>query len=156
MTEFKEYKIGDLFDVVGTKSLDEGNLEFVDDGINFVGRVESNNGIKGKIRRQNFAPNEANTITASVIGTKCAKYQEEPYYCSQNINKLVPKFKINKNIALYMITYIQKFLSQYNGQWGGYKLEDLKNFKLMLPVHKILSVDYTLIQDIVGGGSRYE
>lgn len=134
---WKKFKIEDLFEVVGTKSLDEGKLTFLDEGINFVGRVNENNGIKGKIKKQNFIPNERFTITATVIGNyKYVKYQEEDYYCSQNINKLVPKFNINKNIALYIITFVKKFVEQYNGQQGGYKLDQLSSFEISLPVKK--------------------
>jgi hypothetical protein len=134
---WKKFKIADLFEVVGTKSLDEGKLTFLDEGINFIGRVNENNGIKGKIKKQSFTPNKKFTITATVIGNyKYVKYQEEDYYCSQNINKLIPKFNINKNIALYIITSIKKFVERYNGQQGGYKLDELSNFKIYLPVQK--------------------
>ena len=64
----KLFKISELFDVYGTKSLDEGYLDFETEGINFVGRVNENNGVKGKIKYQKFPPNESNTITATVIG----------------------------------------------------------------------------------------
>ena len=88
--EFREFALKDLFEITGTKSLDEGKLDFVENGINFVGRVK--HGIKGKIEPQPFEPNEPNTITASVIGYKYATFQTQPYYCSQNINKLTPSF----------------------------------------------------------------
>lgn len=82
-------------------------MTFVDEGINFVGRVSENNGIKGKIAKQIFEPNEAYTITATVIGNyKYVKYQREPYYTSQNINKLIPKFDMTTGAIYYLITHI--------------------------------------------------
>ena len=97
------FKLSDLFEISGTKSLDEGYIDFIEQGINFVGRVNENNGIKGKIELQKFPPNEPYTITATVIGNyKYAKYQLEPYYCSQNINKLKPKFKINNKLVILL------------------------------------------------------
>ena len=100
-----EYKLKDLFDIVGTKSLDKNANSFIKDGINFVGRTFENNGIQGKIEEQTFEPNKPFTITATVIGNyKYVKYQTEPYYCSQNINKLTPKTIISnwdKNVAYY-------------------------------------------------------
>lgn len=122
-------------------------MNFVSDGINFVGRVSENNGIKGKIAKQNFEPNEENTITATVIGNyKYVKFQEEPYYCSQNINKLVPNFKINKRIAHYIITHIQKFVSKYNNQQGGYKLPELQNHKISLPTNPDGSINFDYME----------
>ncbi|MDE7055629.1 MAG: restriction endonuclease subunit S, partial [Lactobacillus sp.] len=124
MTEFRKFTVEDIFDVVGTRSLDAGKLNFINSGVNFVGRTNKNNGIQGKIKLQSFLPNEANTITATVIGNyKYVKFQEEAYYCSQNINKLSLKRKfnvaLNSRIALYFITLIKKFVEIYNGQQSG-------------------------------------
>lgn len=137
--EWKDFRLDELFDIVGTKSIDAGSLEFKKNGINFVGRTNENNGIQGKIDQQLFFPNDANTITVTVIGNyKYVKYQEEKYYCSQNINKLSLLGKYNyflsKDLALYFISLIRKFVEQYNGQQGGYKLNDLKSFIVNIPV----------------------
>lgn len=75
------------------------------------------------------------------------KYQTEPYYCSQNINKLTPKPIIsvwNRYVANYFVANIQKFVEQYNHQQGGYKLEDIKSHKIYLPI-KDGEIDFELI-----------
>ncbi len=132
------FKISDLFLVEGTKSLNSNSIDFQEKGFNFIGRTFDNNGIQGKIEKQKFEPNKAFTITATVIGNyKYVKYQLEPYYCSQNINKLTPKdiiTKWNENIAQYFISNIQKYVSIYDGEHGGYKLEELKDHKIKLPL----------------------
>ena len=141
--EFREFALKDLFEITGTKSLDEGKLDFVENGINFVGRVK--HGIKGKIEPQPFEPNEPNTITASVIGNyKYSTFQTQPYYCSQNINKLTPRFEINRHLAMYFMTHVQKFISRFDFQQAGYKLEELQNHKILLPAKKdgSLALDY--------------
>lgn len=145
----EKFLLSDIFDISGTQSLDAGNISFEKDGINFVGRTDENNGIQGKISLQSFEPNEAFTITATVIGNyKYVKLQEQPYYCSQNINKLAIKdnYKQHFNcfVARYLIAHIQKFVRQYNGQQGGYKLNDLKNHTVFLPVDSkgVLDWDY--------------
>jgi len=127
------FKVGDLFEVEGTKSLDAGTLEFKDIGVKFVGRTDENNGIQGKIDKQSFEPNNANTLTATVIGNyKYVKYQEEPYYCSQNVNKLTPVFPINQLFGLYFRSIIQNFVSLYDGQQSGYKLDKLRDYTFIL------------------------
>ena len=127
-----------MFEIVGTKSLDSNAIEFTDEGINFIGRTFENNGIQGKIQKRDFEPNEPFTITATVIGNyKYVKYQKEPYYCSQNINKLTPKETIkqwSENIAYFFIANIQRFVSLYDGQQGGYKLDDINNHIIQLPL----------------------
>jgi hypothetical protein len=79
------------------------------------------------------------------------KYQTEPYYCSQNINKLTPKTIFenwNKKIAYYLIVSLQKFVSLYNNQQGGYKLEDIKNHKIQLP-SKNGKIDFDFIYSFI-------
>lgn len=147
-----EYKLGDLFDIVGTKSLDSNAIDFTNSGINFVGRTFENNGIQGKIQKRNFEPNEPFTITATVIGNyKYVKYQIEPYYCSQNINKLTHKpiiDKWNEKIAYYLIASVQKFVSLYDGQQGGYKLDDIKAHKIQLPT-KNGEIDFAFMESFI-------
>ena len=151
--EWREFRIGDLFEVSGTKSLDSNAVDFVKSGINFIGRTFENNGIQGQIKRQKFAPNEPFTITATVIGNyKYVKYQKKEYYCSQNINKLKPKklSKWNSYIAYYFVTHIQKFVSLYDGQQNGYKLAEIKNHKISLPT-KNDKIDFEFMENFILG-----
>lgn len=150
--EWGEYRLGDLFEIIGTKSLDSNAITFVESGVNFIGRTFLNNGIQGKIDRRDFEPNEPYTITATVIGNyKYVKYQKEEYYCSQNINKLKPKSiikKWNEQIAYYFVTLIQKFVSLYDGQQEGYKLKDIKNYKAKVPI-KNGSIDFDFMENFI-------
>lgn len=150
--EWGEFKLDDLFTIVGTKSLDSNAVEFVENGVNFVGRTFENNGIQGRIDVQKFKPNEPFTITATVIGNyKYVKFQTQSYYCSQNINKLSPNLKIkkwNKYIAYFFIAHIQRFVSIYDGQQGGYKLDDIKNHKIKIPT-KNNQPDYDFMQRFI-------
>jgi len=145
--------LGDLFEVVGTKSLDRNAINFIDKGINFIGRTFNNNGIQGKIKKQKFEPNEPFTITATVIGQyKYVKYQKEPYYCSQNINKLTRKPIIsqwNEQIVCFFISGIQKFVSIYDGQQDGYKLENIKNHKIQLPITSSGEIDFAFMENFI-------
>ena len=141
-----------MFSITGTKSLDSNAIDFIDDGINFVGRTFENNGIQGKIQERDFPPNEPYTITATVIGNyKYVKFQKEPYYCSQNINKFSPKPIIklwNEKIAYFFVANIQKFVSLYDGQQGGYKLEDIKEHVISVPM-KNNEINYEFIASFV-------
>lgn len=142
----------ELFEIVGTKSLDSNAIEFTKTGINFVGRTFENNGVQGKIQKRSFEPNAPFTITATVIGNyKYVKLQTEPYYCSQNINKLSPKSIIeiwNEKVAYYLIVSLQKFVSIYDNQQGGYKLNDIKKHKIQLPV-KNGKIDFEFIENFI-------
>ncbi|ASM34778.1 Type I restriction modification DNA specificity domain [Campylobacter sputorum subsp. bubulus] len=142
-----------MFEVVGTKSLDSNAIDFIDKGINFVGRTFENNGIQGKIAKRDFEPNEPFTITATVIGNyKYVKFQKEPYYCSQNINKLSPKILIKKwndKIAYFFVSNIQKFVSLYDYQQSGYKLDDIKNHIIKLPINLKSEIDFEFMENFI-------
>ncbi|MGY0393810.1 restriction endonuclease subunit S [Fusobacterium sp. SYSU M8A802] len=151
--EWGEYRLCELFEIQGTRSLDSNAVTFIKKGINFIGRTNEFNGKQGEIELQEFEPNEPYTITATVIGNyKYVKLQKEPYYCSQNINKLTPKLVLKNNWNEYtinfLITYIQKFVSLYNGQQGGYKLEDIKNHIIQLPT-KEGKIDFEFMESFV-------
>ncbi|ENY70269.1 Type II restriction modification system specificity subunit [Mycoplasmopsis bovigenitalium 51080] len=141
-----------MFKVTGTKSLDSNAIEFIDDGVNFVGRTFENNGIQGKIEKRMFEPNEPFTITATVIGNyKYVKFQKESYYCSQNINKLTPTDLIrkwNEKIAYFFVSNIQKFVSLYDYQQAGYKLDDIKNHSIQLPT-KDGKIDFEFMESFI-------
>ncbi len=150
--EWGEFKLDELFEIVGTKSLDSNAINFTKIGVNFVGRTFEKNGIQGKIKKRDFEPNKPNTITATVIGNyKYVKFQTEPYYCSQNINKLTPKEilkKWNERIAYFFIASVQKFVSLYDGQQGGYKLIDIKNHITFIPI-KNGKIDFDFIENFI-------
>ena len=151
-TKWANFQLQELFYIVGTKSLDSNAIDFLDNGINFVGRTFEDNGIQGKIKKRDFEPNAPYTITATVIGNyKYVKFQEQPYYCSQNINKLTPKpiiSKWNKKIAYFFVANVQKFVSLYNGQQGGYKLDDIKKHVITLPTHNG-AIDFAFMETFI-------
>lgn len=151
-TKWANFQLQELFYIVGTKSLDSNAIDFLDNGINFVGRTFEDNGIQGKIKKQDFEPNAPYTITTTVIGNyKYVKFQEQPYYCSQNINKLTPKpiiSKWNKKIAYFFVANVQKFVSLYNGQQGGYKLDDIKKHVILLPTHNG-AIDFAFMEAFI-------
>ncbi|MDG6370791.1 restriction endonuclease subunit S [Glaesserella parasuis] len=157
--KWAEYELQELFIIEGTKSLDSNAIDFVEKGINFVGRTFENNGIQGFIEKREFEPNSPFTITATVIGNyKYVKYQKEEYYCSQNINKLTPRVVINKwneRVAYFFVANIQKFVSLYDGQQGGYKLDDIRRHKIKLPINnnsnldKLAQIDFDFMENFI-------
>lgn len=146
----KMFKLSELFHISGTKSLDAGKLQFKNKGINFIGRINENNGIQGKIDIQNFPPNKGGCITATVIGNyKYAKFQKDDFYTSQNVNKLVPKNKYDDIIMKYFVSHIQKFISKYDGQQSGYKLTDIENHTIKLPTTDDGEIDKVSIRSLM-------
>lgn len=88
--EWGEFRLGDLFDISTSKSIDEGKLIlskiFSKDCIEFVGRTRENNGIKGYTKIiDKIKPNPSNTISISQVGTIATQLRKNSWYASQNI-----------------------------------------------------------------------
>lgn len=167
ITTFQHYRLEDLFEISGTVGFDRPEVNFVEQGINFIGRTSEYNGKQGEVfiskevivsknksgKSKRIPLNESNTITASVIGNyKYVRFQKKEYYCSQNINKLTPRGVLTdywcEDIAYFFIPYIQKFVSLYNGKRDGYLQEDMKNHVIKIPI-KNNNIDFEYMKTVV-------
>ena len=57
--------------------------------------------------------------------------------------------KRNYKIAYYFVGNIQKFVSLYNNQQGGYKLDDIKNHIINVPTAENGKIDFDFIESFV-------
>ena len=103
-----EFPIGGaqgLFKVLKGKRLTKADMQ--DGEINYIGASAMNNGITAKISNNTFL-HPANTITVTYNGSIGeAFYQEEPFWASDDVNVLYPKFHLTKHIAMFMIPLIR-------------------------------------------------
>ena len=77
-SNWKEFKLSDLFDVKNSKSIsDKRGLDFDEKNpYDFIGRTSVNNGIQGKIVKQDFEPNNENTFSVTQIGEKLCLFRD--------------------------------------------------------------------------------
>lgn len=98
----------------------------------FVASISSNNGVRQKI---SVKPNHlGNTITInynSSVGE--AFYQPYPFFASDDVNVLYPKFQMNQFHALFLITLIrlEKFRFSYGRKWN---LRRMQNSRIRVPI----------------------
>lgn len=89
--EWGEFRVGELFEVKISKSVDKGGLEFAEDGeYDFIGRTPLNNGIQGRLNKLKFEANQEGTYSIAQIGMHVCQYRERKWYASQNIFILTP------------------------------------------------------------------
>lgn len=135
---WKAFRIGDLFNVCTTKSLDKLMLDLSDENeYAYVGRTGQNNGILGYLKRQDFEPNEADTFSVVQIGEKVCCYQTQAWYATQNIFKLKLQNHVSKNASLFLssiITNTLKFVFGNNAYTSYPTKSGLKNLLISLPV----------------------
>jgi restriction endonuclease S subunit len=113
-TSWKSFKLTDLFDIKGSKTTPLLELEEYGKGkFPYVTTQATNNGIEGFY---DFYTEEGNvlTIDSAVLGF-CA-YQPFPFSASDHVEKLIPKFNMDKYIALFFVTILN--LEQYRYNYG--------------------------------------
>lgn len=135
---WKEFKINKLFEIESCKGLDAGHLKLQDHRddaykYEFIGRTNSNYGVQGYIKEQNFLFNNKDTITISQVGTIVAQYRNNDYYTSQNMFKLIPKFETKENILLFLVCVLNGYLKPYFGYDSYPTLTSLKKDVIKLP-----------------------
>lgn len=149
--EWGEFRVGELFEVKISKSVDKGGLEFAEDGeYDFIGRTPLNNGIQGRLNKLKFEANQEGTYSIAQIGMHVCQYRERKWYASLNIFVLTPfaekSYKANKFIA----TIITRYLDCAYGEdtYATYPTaKTLPHLKIKLPVDKTGQPDWAYMEE---------
>ena len=143
--QWKNFKFNEIFEIKKGKRVTKFDLI---PGITpFVSATDENNGIREYTSLIKLYP--ANTITVSYNGSVGeAFFQEQPYWASDDINVLIPKFKMNKYIAMFIITIIrnEKYRFNYGRKWHKERM-DMSILKL--PVTKNDKIDCDFMEDYI-------
>ena len=125
-----EFKYTDLFEIKKGKRLTKEDMILGDTP--YLGAIEGNNGVSAYIEQ--LPIHEGNTISINYDGSVGeAFYQPVPYWCSDAVNVLYPKFTLNQFIAMFLITVIRTEKPRYNygRKWG---LDRMKQSTIKLPI----------------------
>ena len=134
--EYKEYKLGDLFEVKTSKWLDIWKINFfetkIEDTFEFIWRTQEKYWVQWYVKHQWFDPNDSWVISVSQIGSVHAQLRKNQWYSSQNIFVLTPTDE--KLFWNFLISAINKTLSQF---WTWYTyyptLKSLSELIIKLP-----------------------
>lgn len=106
-----------LFEIKKGKRLTKEN--YIEGNVPYIGSTEFNNGITAHIGNDEQI-HPANVITVSYNGSIAESfYQTKPFWASDDVNVLCPKFKINSSIGLFLCTLInkEKYRFNYGRKW---------------------------------------
>ncbi len=120
----------------------------VNGDIFLVSATALNNGVSKKITSP-FSPNNKGLITVSSNGAVGdAFYQNKDFYATGDVNILIPKFKVNPFISMFLNTIIrqEKFRFNYGRKWGK---EKILTHKIKLPVDKNNQPDWQFMEDYI-------
>lgn len=147
VTEWKEYRLGQLFDFQKGKRLVKADM--IPGKVNYIAAISNNNGVRERIEAQQVW--EANCITVNYNGSVGeAFYQGEPFFASDDVNVLYAKnhWTLNKYIALFMITIIKanRYRFGYGRKWT---LEKMKDTIIRLPGKRDGTPDFEYMEQYI-------
>lgn len=129
---WKEFRIDALFDIRKGKRLTKAHM--TPGSTPFIGAIHHNNGLTAFIGQQ--AIHVGNTISVPYNGNGGvaeAFYQPEPFWCTDDVNVLYPKFSLTPQIGLFIATLIR--LERYRFNYGRkWHLDRMRASILRLPV----------------------
>ncbi|MGM0899214.1 MAG: N-6 DNA methylase [Bacillota bacterium] len=132
ISEWKSFKYKDIFDIEGGKGVCVDINEESDEKIPWISATEKNNGMSAYTYDSYKHP--GGTITVSKNGSIGeAFYQAQNFCASSDVAVLLPKFKINEHIALFLASMIrkEKFKYNYGRKWN---IDAMKDTDILLPV----------------------
>ena len=144
--KWKWFKYYEIFDVKKGKRLTKADM--IEGNINFIGASKFNNGLTAKISNSEHI-HSANTITLSYNGSIGeAFYQSEPFWATDDVNVLYPKFKLNPYIAMFLCTLLplEKYRFCFGRKWDK---EVMMDTDIKLPVTKENMPDWQFMENYV-------
>lgn len=146
ISDWKEFKISDLFNVKGTKTTKLDDLELAGPGMYpYVTTQAVDNGVAGYY---SLFTEEGNVITADSAVIGFCSYQEKPFSASDHVEKLIPKFKMNKFNALFIVTMLNK--ENYRYSYGRkFNQTKIKDTIIKLPVDFQGNPDWQFMENYI-------
>jgi len=115
---WKAFQLQELFEIKKGKRLTKADMKT--GRTPFIGAIDSNNGLTGFIDKP--ALHQGNTITVNYNGNGVADafYQPIPFWCSDDVNVLYPRFKMSPEAGLFIATVIrmEKYRFSYGRKWN--------------------------------------
>jgi hypothetical protein len=110
--KWKYFLLSKFFNIKGSKTTSLLDLEKYGPGkYPYITTQASNNGVAGFY---DYYTEEGNVLTVDSAVLGYCSYQSLPFSASDHVEKLIPKFNINKYIALFISTVINAEQYRYN------------------------------------------
>ena len=144
--EWKWFNYTDLFRISGSKTTPLEDLEGYGKGeYPYVTTQAVNNGVEGYY---NYCTEKGGVLTVDSAVLGFCSYQEKDFSASDHVEVLTPKFQMNKYIALFLTTLINR--EQYRYSYGR-KCSQIKLSKsrIKLPVTPSGEPDWQFMEDYI-------
>lgn len=127
---WRNFDLNYLFKIAGSQTTPILELEEYGEGkYPYVTTQATNNGVEGFYDFYSEAGNIL-TVDSAVLGY--CSYQPENFSASDHVEKLIPNFKMNKYVAMFLVTILN--LEQYRYNYGRKCSQSrMKQIKIKLP-----------------------
>jgi hypothetical protein len=143
---WQKIKLKDIFDIF--TSSDKNYLESEDGNIPYISSTQFNNGISSFVQADTIE--NKNTITVARNGSVGSAFYHSYNYCASpdDVRILMPKFEMDKYIAIFLCTLIEK--EKYRYTYGRkFGTERMRETEIKLPFQKNGSPDWQFISDYI-------
>ncbi len=143
--EWKEFRYEELFEIRKGSRLTKADM--TEGNTPFIAAIDSNNGVRQRIGEKPI--HEGNTITVNYNGSVAeAFYQPKPFWASDDVNVLYPKFKMDKEVALFLCALIrqEKYRFNYGRKWH---LGRMNKSIIKLPVTRNNEPDWDFMRSYI-------
>lgn len=144
--KWKWFKYTDLFSISGSRTTPVEELESYGKGeYPYVTTQAVNNGIEGYY---NYWTEKGGVLTVDSAVLGFCSYQEKNFSASDHVEILTPLFEMNRNVALFLTTLINK--EQYRYSYGRKCSQiKLRNARIKLPVTTEGTPDWQFMEDYI-------
>ena len=150
IVNWKQFKIGELFEVSRGKRIVR-DIDYFKDKTNefnipVITSTTLNNSVDGYYNKYNC---EGNVICCGGEASGMfSTYQEEKCWVMDRSRILNPKFKMSKNIALFLVSILN--LNQYKFSYGrSANPEDINDIIITLPIDNNNNINFKYMEDFI-------
>lgn len=143
-TNWQWFRYDEIFEIKKGKRLTKADM--IQGEINYIGATDSNNGITARISNNEHI-HDANTITVSYNGSIAeAFYQSKPFWATDDVNVLYPKFDLTPLKAMFLCTIIhkEKYRFNYGRKWDK---EMMQKSQIKLPINSKKLPDWDWVEN---------
>lgn len=147
--QWKEYYINDLFEVSGTKTTPVKELQNKNETESYYPYVTTKSDFMGIDGFYRYFTEEGEVIVIDSATDGHIHYIWTNFSSSDHVEKLTPKFEINKYIGFFIVSMI-KFASKGKFNYG-YKFSQsrIRRQKIMLPINEKDEPDYEFMSKYI-------
>lgn len=145
VSKWKRFKLSGIFDIKKGSRVTKANMQ--PGSTPFISAIDSNNGIRQHIGLPPAHP--GNLITVNYNGSVAeAFYQPEPFWASDDVNVLYPKFTLDAVLAMFLCTIIrrEKYRFNYGRKWN---LERMNESEIRLPANADGAPDWVWMRQYI-------